>query len=192
MVNQFEHEERRNWNYAWVGFCKWGQQKSPSIWGSLWKESTLSCRQKKVSTRLPGPMLPFNFTKTRGKNAMNFLNLRAKSVEWKSLWMFYMLMYTKKVHFRPDLGRILLRMAYHLSLLLGFPGGSVVKNLPANAGDLGLIPGLGRSPGEGNVNPLQYFCLGNPMDRGAWWATVHGVAKRQIQLSNWAYTHLFS
>ena len=155
-----------------------GQQKSPSIWGSLWKESTLSCRQKKVSTRLPGPMLPFNFTKTREKNAMNFLNLRAKSVEWKSLWMlFYMLMYTEKVHFRPELGRILLRMAYHLSLLLGFPGGSVVKNLPANAGDVGLIPGLGRSPGERNVNPLQYFCLGNPMDRGAWWATVHGVAE---------------
>ena len=62
----------------------------------------------------------------------------------------------------------------------GFPGGSVVKNLPANvgdAGDMGLILGWGRSPGGGNGNPLQYFCLENPMDRGAWWATVHGVAK---------------
>ena len=59
----------------------------------------------------------------------------------------------------------------------GFPGGAVVKNLPANAGDTGLIPGLSRSPGEGNGNSLQYSCLGNPMDRGAWWATVHGVAK---------------
>ena len=59
----------------------------------------------------------------------------------------------------------------------GFPGGSVVKNLPVNAGDKGLIPGLGRSPGEGNGNPLQYSCQGNPMDRGAWQATVHGVAK---------------
>ena len=49
-----------------------------------------------------------------------------------------------------------------------FPGVSVVKNPPANAGDAGLIPGLGRSPGEGNGNPLQYCCLGNPMDRGAW------------------------
>ena len=48
-----------------------------------------------------------------------------------------------------------------------FSGGSVVKNLPANAGDMGLIPGSGRSPGEGNDNPLQYPCLGNPMDRGA-------------------------
>ena len=60
-----------------------------------------------------------------------------------------------------------------------FPGGSVVKNLPANAGDAGLIPGSGRSPGEGNGNPLQYSCLRNPMNRGAWWATIHGVAKGQ-------------
>ena len=60
---------------------------------------------------------------------------------------------------------------------VGFPGGSVVKNLPANAGDMGLIPRLGKSSGEGNGYPLQYSSLGNPMDRGAWWATVHGVAK---------------
>ena len=60
---------------------------------------------------------------------------------------------------------------------LGFPGGSVVKNPPANEGDMGSIPGLGRSPGEGNGNPLQYSCLGNPMDRGAWQAIVHEVAK---------------
>ena len=62
----------------------------------------------------------------------------------------------------------------------GFPGGSTVKNPPANAGDVGLIPGSGRSPGEGDGNPLQNSCLGNPMDRGAWLATVHGVAKSQI------------
>ena len=55
--------------------------------------------------------------------------------------------------------------------------GQTVKNLPANAGDVGSIPGSGRSPGEGNDNPLQYSCLGNPMDREAWWTTVHGVAK---------------
>ena len=53
----------------------------------------------------------------------------------------------------------------------------MVKNPPANAGDTGLIPELGMSPGEGNGNPLQYFCLGNPTDRGAWWATVHQGAK---------------
>ena len=57
---------------------------------------------------------------------------------------------------------------------MGFPGGSMIKNPPANSGDAGLIPGWGRSPGEGNGNPLQYPCLGNPMDRGAWRATVHG------------------
>ena len=61
----------------------------------------------------------------------------------------------------------------------------VVKNLPANAGDIrdaGSIPGLGRSPGEGHSNPLQYSCLENPMDRGAWWAMVHRVAESQTQL----------
>ena len=58
-----------------------------------------------------------------------------------------------------------------------FPNGSVVKNMPANAGDSGSIPGLGRSPGEGNGNPLQYSCLDNPMDRGPGWATVHVIAK---------------
>ena len=63
---------------------------------------------------------------------------------------------------------------------LGFPGGSVVKNLPTNAGDAGdvsLIPGLGRSPGGGNGSPLQYSCLENPMDGGAWRATVRGVTR---------------
>ena len=61
--------------------------------------------------------------------------------------------------------------------MYGSPGGSVVKNLPANAGDAGSIPGLGRSPGEGNGNPLLYSCLENPMDQGARWATVHGLPK---------------
>ena len=64
--------------------------------------------------------------------------------------------------------------------LRGFPGGSLVRNLPANAGavrDLGLIPGSERSPGGGNGNLLQYSCLENPMDRGAWRATVHRIAE---------------
>ena len=59
----------------------------------------------------------------------------------------------------------------------GFPGGSEVKASSCNAGDLGLIPGSGRSPGEGNGNPLQYSCLENPTNREAWRATVHGVAE---------------
>ena len=62
---------------------------------------------------------------------------------------------------------------------MGFPAGSVTKDLPANAGDVGSIPESGKSPGEGNGNPLQYPCLESPTDRGAWWATVHGVTKRQ-------------
>ena len=61
--------------------------------------------------------------------------------------------------------------------LPGFTGSSADKELACNEGDLGSIPGLGRSPGEGNGNPLHYSFLGNPMDREAWWATVHGVAK---------------
>ena len=60
----------------------------------------------------------------------------------------------------------------------GFLGGSGVKNLPANAGDVGSIPGSGRSPGGGNGNPLQYSCLESSMDREAWWATVLGVQQR--------------
>ena len=62
-------------------------------------------------------------------------------------------------------------------LYSGFPDGSVGKEFTCNAGDTGSVPGLGRSLGGGNGNPLQYSCLENPMDRGAWWATVHGVAK---------------
>ena len=60
---------------------------------------------------------------------------------------------------------------------MGFPGGSVVKNLPANAGDMGSVPESGRFPGEGNGSPLQYSCLENFMDRGAWRAIVYGVAE---------------
>ena len=66
---------------------------------------------------------------------------------------------------------------------MGFPGGSVVKRLMANAGDKNLVLGLGRSPAEGNGNSLQSSCLGNPMKRGAWWAMVHGVAKSRTRLS---------
>ena len=65
-----------------------------------------------------------------------------------------------------------------------FPHSAVGKESACNAGELGSIPGLGRSPGEGNGNPLQYSCLENPMDRGAWQVIVHGVAKSQTQLSN--------
>ena len=73
---------------------------------------------------------------------------------------------------------------------MGFPGGSDRKESACNAGDLGLILGLGKSPGEGNGNPLQYSCLENPMDGGAWWAIyiVHGVTESRTQLSDFTFT----
>ena len=73
---------------------------------------------------------------------------------------------------------------------MGLPGGTMVKNLPTNAGgarDAGLIPGSGRFPAEGNGNPLQYSCLENSMDGGAWWATVYGIAKSWTQLTTHTY-----
>ena len=76
----------------------------------------------------------------------------------------------------------------------GFPGGSVVKNSPANAGDTGdssLIPVSGSSPGGGHGNPLQCSCLEHPMDRGAWWAAVRGVAQSRARLSDWAWAQTF-
>ena len=69
---------------------------------------------------------------------------------------------------------------------MGFPGGAVVKNQPANAGDardMGSIPESGKSPAVGNGNPLQYSCLENSLDRGAWWATVHGLEQSWTRLS---------
>ena len=66
----------------------------------------------------------------------------------------------------------------------GFPGGSDSKESACNAGGLSSIPGSGRSPREGNGNPLQYSCLENSMDRGTWWATAHGVTKSRTQLSD--------
>ena len=77
-------------------------------------------------------------------------------------------------------------------LSMGSPGSTVVKNQSANAGgarDVGLMPGSGRSPGEGNGNPLQYSCLENSMDRGAWWVTVHGVAKSNTSLKSLSTMH---
>ena len=72
---------------------------------------------------------------------------------------------------------------------LDFPGGSDGKASVYNAGDLGSIPGSGRSPGEGNGNPLQYYCLENPMDRGAWSATVHVVPKSWTRLNDFPFLY---
>ena len=75
---------------------------------------------------------------------------------------------------------------------LDFQGSLVVENLPASAGDAGLIPGSGRSPREGNGNPFQYYCLGNPMNRGAWWAIVHGVIRVRCDLATKQYINYLS
>ena len=94
----------------------------------------------------------------------------------------------------PGLGIVVILLGVRRCLVLirislvisGFPGGAVEKNPPTSAGDtrdVGSIAGLGRSPGEGNGNPLQYSCLQNPIDRGSWQATAHGVAKSPTQLS---------
>ena len=82
------------------------------------------------------------------------------------------------------LGRTLSLPTPSLTEPLGFPAGSDGKQSAYGAGDPGSIPGSGRSPGEGNGNPLQYSWLENSMDRGTWWATVHGVTKNQTRLSN--------
>ena len=74
---------------------------------------------------------------------------------------------------------------------MNFPGGSDGKASVYNAGDPGSIPGSGRSSGEGNGNPLQYYCLENPMDRGAWYATVHGVPKGWTRLSDFTYLLMY-
>ena len=82
---------------------------------------------------------------------------------------------------------VVIGRCHHLERImkdLGFPSGTVVKNPPVNVGEVGSIPGSGRSLGEGNSNPLQYSCLGNSMDRGAWQAIVHGIVKGWTQPSD--------
>ena len=77
----------------------------------------------------------------------------------------------------------LLIILNYCGFVRGFLGGTSGKETAGDTGDVGLIPGSGRFPGGGNSNLFQYFCLENPMDRGTWWATVHGVAKSQTRLS---------
>ena len=79
-------------------------------------------------------------------------------------------------------GSVLVAYLAYTVMYEGFLPG--VVNPPANSGDVGSVPGLGKSPGEGNGNPLQYSCLENPMDRGAWWATVHWVTKSWTRLND--------
>ena len=101
---------------------------------------------------------------------------------WIHLWKALLAHYPIGSMFSSLLPWFCFCIAVHL--ILGFPGGSDGKAFACSVGDLGSIPGLGRSPGEGNGNPLQYSCLEKSMDWGAWWATVHGVAKSWTRLSD--------
>ena len=105
-----------------------------------------------------------------------FLQLRSKKIIMRSLFHKDNMAYKWRRNTRTR------KLSYWSSL--DFPSGSVVKTLPANAGPMRSIPHLGISPREGNGNPLQYPCLGNPIDRGAWWVTVHRTGKRVTHDSN--------
>ena len=92
------------------------------------------------------------------------------------------------VHTHACMSQYIIHLTNHIDILLGFPGGSDGKASAYNAGDLGSIPGSGRSLGEGNGNPLQHSCLENPRDGEAWLATVHGATKSQTRLSYFTFT----
>ena len=126
-------------------------------------------------------------------------------IRWPKYWSFSFCIntsneYSGPISFRMDwldllaVQRTLKSLLQHhsskasiLGPSAGFPGSLDGKASACNAGDPGSIPGSGRSPGEGNGNSLQYSCLENPMDGGAWWATVHGVAKNQTRLSDFTF-----
>ena len=125
------------------------------------------------------------------KQLSTVVNPEDSALLWQSKWLYFIkdslgLKYRQFI--LEYIGHIvILRLAtadYYLLWLMSFPGGAVVKNLPTKAGDTGSIPVSGRSSGEGNGNPLQYY-LENPMDRRAWWATVHRVAK-ELDMTEYA------
>ena len=113
------------------------------------------------------------------RNFAGLLRWQEKCIEGGYLWEL------------QKIGRIIgfYKRYSFMSCFVGFPSGLEVKVSACNVGDLGLIPGLGWFFGEGNGNPLQYSCLENPMDGGAWWATAHGVTKSQTWLSHFTSLH---
>ena len=168
------------WHHGWPYHLLWPMEAAHPLSYRCFKAITWSSTFSLLSVRRPG-----------------MSQIRAVSGTWVLEW--------KRCTANPQwtwsmneklLRCILLRfqgLRYHA----GFPSGSVVKNPPASAGNTGVMgwfPRSGRSPGGGNGTPpppqLQYSCLENPMDRGAWRATVHRVAKSQIWLSNWTHTHM--
>ena len=139
-------------------------------WGHLgWTSPELTCRHHK-GRDLPSQLYP-NFTVTPGPDNGNQDQING--------WLFWTTKSWGRVGSSPGEG-----IGYPLQYSWNSLVGSVDKESACNVGDPGLIPGLGRSSGEGNGNKLQYSCLGNTMDRGDWWAIVHGVEKSQTRLSD--------
>ena len=123
--------------------------------------------------------LILNVAKVLNYSVLNFGIFKVPyTIVTDSIIVFNVLAKHLKILLKSKFSPLIIKIAYQ-----GFPGGSDSKESACNAGNPALIPGLGRSPGEGNGNPHQYSCLENPMDRGAWRAIVHGIAKSQTGLS---------
>ena len=137
----------------------------------IWMDRHATARR----THLIGALLWYNVLFSQW---LTFFSLVCSKYTCQTIWG-WIFCYGTIVYYKP-----------HLTFLhLPFPGGSEGKESACSAGDLGLSPGLGRSPGEGNGNPVQYSHLENSLDRGDWQATVHGVAKSRTQLSTNTHTH---
>ena len=137
-----------------------------------WKDNLVSMKKillnymtiKRLISKIYKQPIKLHLKEGNSKNGQNVFG------DWQTLWSCVS-------HTLYTFEHFMLYIRCRLNLIKNFLGGSMVQNPPVNAGDAGWIPGSRRSPRVGNGNPLQYSCLGNPMDRGAWGATVHGVPK---------------
>ena len=150
------------------------KRKVEMVWSKSEREKQILC----ISTKMwnPGKWCRWTYWQSRNRDTdieRKCMNTKGGGREWDGLgdwdWQVYTTMYKTDKNWLYSTG--------------GFPGIQVGKESACSAGDLGSIPGSGRSPGEGNGNPLQYSCLENPMDRGAWRATDHGVARVRRDLA---------
>ena len=170
---------KRFWGHWWVWGLNAGSDQILSI--VSWKEDL--SRSQKILKEILKPLTTCEYGRSLSLSRLFHCLLSSKRCHqtlWRRcLWMCSMdsKAWCKFIH-------SFAKYPLDTALCWGFPGGSAVQNPPDNSGEGGLIPGSGRSPGEGNSHLLQYSCLGNPMETGAWKATVHGVTKSWTQLSN--------